>query len=120
MLGGPVQPHPLSLLEADEEQAHLWVHAYVPRAQVHAVAVVVRERDRALVEHAHEARLTALVRALRLTLGIGGGDEEHVGVLHEDAVALVDRRAGEEALLDPLGETLRVEALLEVPVSLVI
>ncbi len=89
----PVQPHPLSPLEVDEEQADVRVHEHVPRREVHAVAVVARERDRALVEHAHEAGLAALVRALRAPLLVGRGEEEHVPRLDERAVVLVDQRA---------------------------
>jgi hypothetical protein len=44
-----VQPHALTLLEADEEQADLRIDEHVPGAQVHAVPVVVWERDRLLV-----------------------------------------------------------------------
>ena len=88
--------------------------------QVHAVAVVVREGDRTLVEHADEARLPALVRALRPSLGVGGGDEDHVAGLDERLVVGVDERAREESLLDPVGEPAGLVAILERTVAVVV
>ena len=74
----------------------------LPSRQVHAVPVVVRERDRVLVEHAHESGLAALVRALRPALGIRGREEEHVARLDERAVVVVD--VSRDTLLEPVGE----------------
>ena len=95
------------------------VDEQVAGRQVHAVAVVARKRERALVEHADEAGLAALVRALRPPLGVGGRDEDHVARLDERAVVLVDGLV-HDALVDPVGEAARVEAILEPPVAVVV
>src|SRR5262249_18511984 len=93
----------------------------VARREEHPVSVVVRESDGSLVEHAHESRLAALVGALRSALGIRRGQEDHVASLDERPVAVVDRRpAREEPLLDPVGEPLRVEAILVAPAAFVV
>ena len=91
----------------------------LPGGQVHAVPVVDREGDRPLVEHAHEAGLAALVRALRAAVGVRRGDEEHVAPLDERAVVLVDHRV-DDALLDPVGEAARVEAVLQPAIAFVV
>ena len=65
-----------------------------------------------LVEHAHEARLAALVGALRPAVGVGRREEEHVARLDERAVAVVDPVV-EDALVEPVGEPPRVEAVLQ-------
>ena len=91
----------------------------VAEREVHAVAVVARERERVLVDHAHEARVAALVGALRHPVLVGGREEEHVARLDERAVVVVERVA-EDALLDPVGEPARVEAVLELSVPLVV
>src|SRR4051812_30692953 len=91
--GRAVQPQPPSALEGDEQQPDLGVDEGVPERQVHAVAVVVGEGERALVEHPDEAGVTALVGAARPPVGVGRGQEEHVEALDEGAVAVVDRGA---------------------------
>ena len=62
--GGAVHPHPVRLVEVDEEQADLRVGHDVAEAAEHAVAVVARELERAGVDHAHEAGHAALVGAV--------------------------------------------------------
>ena len=76
--GDAVQPDPPPPLEVDEQQTDVGVDEDVPGGQVHAVPVVRGEGDRPLVEDADEARVAALVRALRPSLGVRGRDEEHV------------------------------------------
>ena len=107
------------MLERDEEQADLGVDEHVARGDEHAVAVVARERERALVEHADEARLAALVRAVRAPVLVGGGEEEHVHRLDERAVAVVDEVADLD-VLEPVGEPARVEAVLEPAAAVVV
>ena len=117
--GDAVQPHPLLALEVDEQQAHLRVREQVPHREEHAVAVVAGESDRVLVEHLDEARIAALVRALRRPVLVRGREEEHVARLDEGAVVGVDR-VPDDALLEPVGEAARVEAVLEAAAVLVI
>ena len=107
-----VQPHSLTAFEVDEEEADVLRRDEVPGRQVHPVAVIDREGDRRFVEHADEARLAALVRALRPPLLVGRRDEEHVAGLDEGSVALVDAVMN-DPLLDPVGEPSRVEPVLE-------
>ncbi len=115
----PVQPEPLLAVEVDEEEADARVLGDVAEREVHPVAVPAREGDRALVEHADEAGIAALVGALRRAVGVGRREEEHVARLDERAVAVVDRVV-HDPLLDPVGEPPRVEAVLEPAVALVV
>ena len=117
--GDAVQAQPLLTQEVDEQQADLRVLQCVPHREIHAVAVVAGERDRVLVEDAHEARAAALVRALGLSVAIGSGEEEHVARLDEGAVVVVDPVV-HDSLLDAVGEPARVEAILETAALLVI
>src|SRR5207244_12516339 len=82
-----LQAHPLAALEVDEEQADLLRGEEISRRQIHAVAVVDRKRDRALVENADETGLASFVRALRLAVLVDGGDEEHVTRFDARAIA---------------------------------
>ena len=95
------------------------VDQHVPERAEHAVAVVGREGDRVLVEHAHEARLAALVGAVRPALLVGRGEEEHVHALDERAVVVVDDVAQGHAL-EPVGEAPRVEGVLQAPAAVVV
>ena len=115
----PVQPQPFLPLEVDEEQADVRVLGQVAEREVHAVSVEARERDRLLVEHAHESRLAPLVGALWFPVRVGRGEEEHVARLDEVTVVLVDRVV-DDPFLDSVGESSRVEAVLEAPVAVVI
>ena len=117
--GDAVQPQPLLPVEVDEEQADARGLGDVPEREVHAVAVEARERDRLLVEHAHEARLAALVRALRRAVRVDRGEEEHVARLDERAVVVVDRVV-HDALLDPIRQPPRVEPVLKAAVAVVV
>jgi len=103
----------------DEEQPDLRVRKDVAEREVHAVAVVAREGDRPLVEDAHEARIAALVGALREAVRIGGCEEEHVARLDEGAVVFVDRLV-HDPFLDAIGQPARVEAVLLAPVAVVV
>ena len=111
VLCDPVQAKTFTLLEVDEEQPDVWVDERIPRGEEHPVAVVVRERNRVLVDDANEAGVAALVRALRPSLGVGRRDEDHVAALDEGPVVVVDP-VSHEPLVDPVGEPARVEAIL--------
>jgi len=108
----PIEAQPPAALERDEQQADLGVDEQVADRQEHAVAVVDRERDRALVQNTHEAGVAALVGAVRSAVLVGGGDEEHVHALDERAVAVADD-VGHLDVLEPVGEPARVEAVLQ-------
>jgi len=115
----PVEPQPPAALEREEQQADLGVDEQVPERQEHAVAVVAGERDRVLVQNAHEAGIPALVRAVRPALLVGRRDEQHVDALDERAVAVVDE-VTDLALLEPVGQPARVEAVLQGAAALVV
>ena len=117
--GDAVQPQARLAVEVDEEQAHVRVRCDVAEREEHPVPVVARERERGLVENAHEARLAALVGALRIAVGIGRGEEEHVARLDERAILLVDRRV-DEPRFDPVGEPAGVVPVLEAAVAVVV
>src|SRR5689334_8417820 len=61
----PLHAQPAAPLEVDEQQADLGIAGEVAHREVHPVAVVVRERQRAVVQHPHEAGVAALVGARR-------------------------------------------------------
>ena len=107
-----VEAQALAAFEVDEQQPDLLRQREVSGREVHAVAVVDREGDRASVEDAHEPGLASLVGALRLPLGVDGRDEEHVARLDEHPVVVVDVVA-DDPLLDPVGESARVETVLQ-------
>ena len=65
-----------------------------------------------------EARVAALVRALRRPVLVRGREEEHVARLDERAVVGVDRVA-DDPLLEAVGEAARVEAVLQ-PAAVVV
>src|SRR4051812_45180588 len=109
---GAVESQAVAALDVDEEQAHCRVDQDVARGQVHAVAVVAGKGQRVRVQHTDEARLAALVGAGRPALGVGCREEEHVAVLDEPAVRLADGVADEQRV-DPLGQGLGVEAILQ-------
>src|SRR6266545_2604111 len=117
--GDTIESHALPPLEVDEEQTNLGVDEHVSSRQVHPVPVVDREGDRVLVEDADETGLTSLVRALRLPLIVRCGDEEHVASLDEAAVVGVDAVA-DDAALDAIGETARVELVLQLAAAFVV
>ena len=84
----------------------------MPMLRKCSVAVVAGERDRALVQHAHESRFAALLRALRPAPAVGGREEEHVGALDKGSVVVGDLAVRQQDVLDPVGEP-RVELLLK-------
>ena len=90
-----------------------------PMRQVHAVAVVARERERPLVDDADEPGIAALVGALRHAVLVGRREEEHVARLDERAVVGVEPVAI-EPLLDPVGEPAGVEPVLQATVPVVV
>ena len=114
-----VQAQARLAVEVDEEQADAGVREKVAEREEHSVPVVARKRERLVVEHAYEAWVAALVRALWRAVRVGRCEEEHVAPLDERTVLLVDRSV-DENLLDPVGETARVETVLEAPAAVVI
>ena len=112
-----VQAHAVRMFEVDEQHADVGVGADVPEREEHPVAVVHRERDRPFVDHTHEARVAALVRALRVPVGITRRKEEHVARLDERLGVVVDAFVHQE-LVDPVGDAPSVEAIL--PVAMVV
>src|SRR5215208_4491622 len=115
-----VQAQALPNLEVDEQQADVTVDEHVAHREIHAVAVVARERNRPFVEDADEAGLAALVRAVGPPVGVGGSNEDHVAALDERAVVLVDGPARDELLVDAVGEPARVEAVLQAARAVVV
>jgi hypothetical protein len=65
-----------------------------------------------LVDDDHEPGVAALVRALWSSLGVGGGEEQHVHPLDEGPILGGDRVVDLD-VLEPVGEPPRVEAVLE-------
>ena len=117
--GNAAHPQTLRAREVDEQDPELRVLEQVPHRQVHPVAVVARERERPLVDHANESRLASFVRALWQPVLVRRREEEHVARLDERAIVGVERLAV-DALLDPVGEPPGVELVLERAVSLVV
>src|SRR5205807_8965722 len=117
--GDAVDAHAIRALEVDEQHADLRVHEHVPETAEHAVSVVARERERVLVDDPHEARLPALVRAVRPAVGVGGGEEEHRDAFDERAVVVAERVVDGD-LLEAAGDPPAVEAVLELPRPVVV
>ena len=116
---GALHPHAVGLLEVDEQQADLGVHEDVAEAAEHPVAVVARERERAVVDDPDEAGHAALVRAVRPPVGVGGGEEEHGGALDDLAVAVRERVVHRD-LFEPVGDPPAVEARLHLAGAVVV
>ena len=53
--GAPVDAQAVGVLEVDEEQRDLRIDQDIPQASEHAVAIIVREGQSVLVQHADEA-----------------------------------------------------------------
>ena len=74
-------------LEVDEEQPHRSRGGYIAELREHAVSVVARERERAIVDDAQEAGVPALVGSGRAPAAVDRGQEEHVqpldGAVHD-------------------------------------
>ena len=110
-VGGSIDAVPftrrrLPRFEVDEQHADVRIHARVAERQEHAVAVVVREHERGFVQHAHEARIAALVRTVRPAFVVRGREEEHVAALDELAILRRDARVVRdlfEAIREPFG-----------------
>jgi hypothetical protein len=107
----PVHAQAPGAFEVDEQQADVRVDQHVAEALEHAVAVVTGEGQRVRVDHPHEAGAAALVRAVRASLGIGGGQEEQRSALDEGAIGI-----GEGVVHDHLdqavGQSARAVAIL--------
>src|ERR687898_1833199 len=69
-LRGPIDPHAPLSLEVDEEETNAPRRLHVAHGEIHAVSVVVRKRERPVIDDRHEARVPALVRAGGLSQGI--------------------------------------------------
>jgi len=81
-------PHPVWILEINEEQADLRIDQNVAQALKHAVPVIVWECQSLLIDDPNKAGYPALVRDVRLSLGIGGRQEEHAGPRYQLAVSV--------------------------------
>ncbi len=121
-VGGAIEPQSGGPCgnEVDEQHPDVRVREQVSHRQVHPIAVVVRKRDRAFVEHSHETRIAALVRALGVSVRVGRGEEEHVHALDEGAILGVDHRARKKLLVQAVGEAARVEAVLQLARTVVV
>jgi len=86
---------------------------------MHAVAVVVRDRQRAIVEHADESGQPALVGAVGLAAGVRRGDEEHRATLDERTV-LVGEGHADGDLLQAVGDRPSLADVLQLPHPVVV
>ena len=115
-----VDAQPLGLVvQRDEQQADMRVHDDVAEALEHAVAVVVGEGQFAIAGQAHEAGHAALERAVRPALGVRGGEEEIGRAFDEGLVVGAEGRA-RQSFLQPVGNAPAVEAVLKLPVAVVV
>ena len=107
-----VHPHPSLALEVDEEKAHVMRRGNVAHGEIHAISVVVGKGEGLVIDHGHEARVSSLVGAGRLSCGIDGCEKEHVEAFDEGPVftseAVMDRH-----LLETVGEAAGIEAILQ-------
>jgi hypothetical protein len=107
------------VLEVDEQPTDFGGLRDVSHRKVHAVAVVVGKRNRALVHHAHKARFPALVGAIGPSALIYRREKEHVQVLDEGLVLLGDMVL-DDVTFQPVREPYGVELLLESAMGVVI
>src|ERR1041385_4177943 len=97
----------------------MWIDEYVSPSSVHAVTVVVRNRQSAIVEYAYEPGQAALIRAIRMATGSRRCDEKHRTTLDERAILVGERRAN-GYLLQAVSEGPRFTGVLKLPHSIVI
>ena len=102
--------------EIDEQQTHLGVGQGVAPRQEHPVAVVIREGDRRVVHHRHEAGIAALIGTARASLSVGSGQEEHVRPLDEGTIVGLEAVL-HELLRDAVRQLAGAEAVLEAPAA---
>src|SRR5450759_5498117 len=117
--GDAVHAQAVRMLEVDEEHPEVRVHDGVPEAAEHAVAVIAREGQRLLVEDADKAGAPTLVGAVRPTVSVGGGEEEHRASFDEGPVVIGERVVHRD-LLEAVGDPTAVETVLEVPCTRVV
>ena len=72
-----------------------------------------------LVQHAHESRIAALVRAVRPALRVRGREEEHVAAFDELAILRRDARVIRD-LFQPVRQPLGIELPLQFAVSFLV
>src|SRR5205807_1201905 len=78
--------------------------------------VVIREGDRRVVHHRHEAGIAALIGTARASLSVGSGQEEHVRPLDEGTIVGLEAVL-HELLRDAVRQLAGAEAVLEAPAA---
>lgn len=111
--GDAIDAHAALLLEVDEQQANSTRLDDVSHRQVHAIAVVVGERERRIIDDGDEARVATFVRACRLAGRVDTGEKEHVETLDERLVI-----RGEAIMHLHFRETVREPARVEMVLQL--
>ena len=106
-------------VHVDEQQADVGVDQHVAEALEHAVAVVVGKRQLVGRGDAHEARRSALERAVGPPFRVGGREEEIDGALDERLV-VGGEGCARQLLLQPVGDAAAVERVLQPAVAVVI
>jgi len=117
--GRAIHADALRILEIQEQQPDMGVDEYVSPGSVHAVPVVIRNGQSAIVQDADEPGQAALVGAVGVAVGISGSNEEHRTALNERAV-LVGECGTNGYLRQPIGDGPRFARILKLAHSSVI
>ena len=118
--GAAVDAQPLRLVvQGDEQQADIAVDHNVAEALEHAVAVIVGNASSEAPVTRTKPGMPPLNEQSGVALRIGGGEKEIGGALDEGLVVGGERRA-RQFFFQPVGNAPAVEAVLQLPVAVVI
>lgn len=109
----------LGVFKVQEQQPNIWIDQDVAPCSVHAITVVIRNTQSAIIQEAHEPGQAAFIRAVRMAMGISWCDEKH-GVTLNKRTVLVGKGCANSHLLQAVRQGPRLARILKLPHAIVI